>query len=319
MRVTLPDGIATGGGTTKFRDVFVEPGTNAQRLFRKNNQAAIDTPWSDAPAELGIAPDGGAHNPADPRLTWFSDTQVNLDLFDVVRNVTGPLTFSFSYYKIMPQLDGPAPTIERGPINAAYPPAAPDPAPNTLRVASFNVENYFPVGKENDGHVDHAGRVQRAHGRDRERDPQPPQGAGRDRRAGGRGVRRRRQRADRPRAGARQLHGRTSRPTTTAAGSRPGFLVKNGTTAANGRVLGEERPTAPWGSDGRRATSYPGTLFDRAPYALDVKKGDIALTVLSNHFASQSHQNACRISEAEYVRQQAADDAAGGQERARRG
>ncbi len=29
MRVTLPVGIATGGGTTKFRDVFVEPGTDA--------------------------------------------------------------------------------------------------------------------------------------------------------------------------------------------------------------------------------------------------------------------------------------------------
>ena len=37
MRVQLPEGIATGGGTTKFRDVFVEPGTTAQRLFRKND------------------------------------------------------------------------------------------------------------------------------------------------------------------------------------------------------------------------------------------------------------------------------------------
>ena len=37
MRVTLPVGIATGGGTTKFRDVFVEPGTDATRLFRKND------------------------------------------------------------------------------------------------------------------------------------------------------------------------------------------------------------------------------------------------------------------------------------------
>ena len=154
MRVTLPVGIATGGGTTKFHDVFVEPGTDATRLFRKNDAAAESTPWSDAPAELGIAPDGGAGNPADPRRPWRSTTQVDLDLFDKVENVTGPLSFGFSYFKIVPQLAGaPAPTIVRGPINAAYPPAAPTPAENTLRVASFNVENLFPVGKENDQHA----------------------------------------------------------------------------------------------------------------------------------------------------------------------
>ena len=72
MRVRLPEGIATGGGTTKFHDLFLEPGTTAQRLFRKNDAAAETTPWSDAPAEIGVAPDGGAGNPADPRLPWHS-------------------------------------------------------------------------------------------------------------------------------------------------------------------------------------------------------------------------------------------------------
>ena len=104
MRVRLPEAIATGGGTTKFRDVFVEPGTTAQRLFRKNDAAAETTPWSDTPAEIGIAPDGGAGNPADPRLPWRSTTQVDLDLFDVVRDVVGPLSYGFSFYKVMPQL-----------------------------------------------------------------------------------------------------------------------------------------------------------------------------------------------------------------------
>ena len=65
MRVTLPVGIATGGGTTKFRDVFVEPGTDATRLFRKNDAAAESTPWSDAPAELGAA---------SRRSTWTCST-----------------------------------------------------------------------------------------------------------------------------------------------------------------------------------------------------------------------------------------------------
>ena len=155
MRVRLPEAIATGGGTTKFRDVFVEPGTTAQRLFRKNEAAAETTPWSDKPAEIGIAPDGGAGNPADPRLPWRSTTQVDLDLFDVVRDVVGPLSFGFSFYKVMPQLHRRA-----GAADQARPdqrrrrrrrrPAQPA---NTLRFASFNVENYFPVGKENDGHV----------------------------------------------------------------------------------------------------------------------------------------------------------------------
>jgi predicted extracellular nuclease len=144
MRVRLPEGIATGGGTTKFRDVFVEPGTTATRLFRKNDLAAITTPWSDARAELGISGEAGAGNPEDPRIPWHSSTQVDLDLFDVVRDVVGPLTFSFSYYKVMPQPGGPAPAIERGPIHAAAPPTAPPTPADSLRVASFNVENGAP-------------------------------------------------------------------------------------------------------------------------------------------------------------------------------
>ena len=65
------------------------------------------------------------------RGPWRSQTQIDLDLFDITRNVIGPLTFSFSFYKIMPQLPvaglnhGEQPTIQRGPINAAAPPTAP--------------------------------------------------------------------------------------------------------------------------------------------------------------------------------------------------
>ena len=167
MRVTLPVGIATGGGTTKFRDVFVEPGTNAQRLFRKNNQAAIDTPWSDAPAELGISPDGGAHNPADPRLTWFSDTQVNLDLFDVVRNVTGPLTYSFSYYKIMPQLDGAGADDRARPDQRGLPARGAGPGAEHAARRVLQRRELLPGGQGERRPRHHAGRVQREDGRDR--------------------------------------------------------------------------------------------------------------------------------------------------------
>jgi predicted extracellular nuclease len=307
MRVQLPAGIATGGGTTKFRDVFVEPGTEARRLFRANDNAAITTPWSDAPAELGISGEGGGNNPADPRMTWFSRTQVNLDLFDVVKDVVGPLTFSFSFYKIMPQPVGaPAPTIERGSIHAAYPPTAPEPSADTLRVASFNVENFFPVGKENDGHTispeeydAKAGAIVAAI-RNFLKEPDviavqevavfgPPAPAN-------------------ALTGLAQKLGNYTPYITTnndGRGIATGFLVKDGTTASDPRLLGAGEIYNNWSEGACDLAPNNGKLFDRAPFVIDVKKGDLAVTAMSNHFASQSHENACRIAEAEFVRQQA--------------
>jgi predicted extracellular nuclease len=304
MRVTLPVGIATGGGTTKFHDVFVEPGTDATRLFRKNDAAAETSPWSDAPAELGISPDGGAGNPADPRLPWRSLTQVDLDLFDVVKNVTGPLSYSYSFFKIVPQLTGAAaPTIERGPINAAYPPAVPTPAENTLRVASFNVENLFPVGESNDGHTitepEYKERVRTIALAIKNFLKEPDVVAvqevavinGKNALTGL----------------AAELGNYTGyiAPNNDGRGIATGFLVKNGTTATGGRVIGADVP-GPW-ANASVCDLFPGKLFDRAPYALDLKKGDLSFTALSNHWASQSHENQCRIDEAAWVRDAAAD------------
>jgi predicted extracellular nuclease len=301
MRVRLPEAIATGGGTTKFHDVFVEPGTTAQRLFRKNDPAAVTTPWSDAPAEIGIAPDAGAGNPADPRLPWHSSTQVDLDLFDIVREVVGPLSFGFSFYKVMPQPTGAAaPTIQRGPINAAAPPTAPAQPANTIRVASFNVENYFPVGKENDGHVitgpEYAERTEAIVRAIKDRLASPDVIAMQEVAVF----------AD----GANALTGLATalgnytgyiRTNNDGRGIATGFLVKDGTTATGGRLVDETRD-GNWGSTSV-CDLHPGRLFDRAPYALDLKKGDLAFTALSNHFASQSHQTRCR--EADAVRAEA--------------
>ena len=304
MRVQLPEGIATGGGTTKFRDVFLEPGTTATRLFRKNDPAANSTPWHDKPAELGIAPDGGAGNPADPRLPWTSSTQVDLDLFDIARNVVGPLSYGFSYYKIMPQIGGPTVAIERGPINAAAPPTAPAQPANSLRVASFNVENYFPVGKENDGHVitqaeynESTDAIVKAI-KDRLGAPDVV------------AVQEVAVFADGANAltGLAQALGNYSPYITTnndGRGIATGFLVKDGTTATNGRLIGNT-VNGPWASTSV-CDLFPGKLFDRAPYALDLKKGDLSFTAMSNHFASQSHQTQCRVDEAAYVRDAAAE------------
>ena len=300
MRVRLPEAIATGGGTTKFRDVFVEPGTTATRLFRKNDLAAITTPWSDARAELGISGEAGAKNPADPRVPWHSSTQVDLDLFDVVREVVGPLTFSFSYYKIMPQPGGPAPAIERGPIHAAAPPTAPPAPAGSLRVASFNVENLFPIGSSNDGQeIDEDEYKRRVDAlvlaiRDRLREPDViavqevaiVDGAN-------------------ALTGLAQALGNYTgyiQPNNDERGIATGFLVKNGTTASNGRLLDAD---VMYNDRSEGVCDLAGgKLFDRAPYALDLKKGDIAFTAMSNHFASQSHENACRVAESEAVRRQ---------------
>src|SRR3954454_2577966 len=314
MRVQLPVGIATGGGTTKFNDVFLEPGTTAERLFRKNTVAADETPWYDKPAEIGIAPDGGAGNPADPRLPWKSTTQVNLDLFDIARNVVGPLSYTFSYYEIMPQLGGPTPTIERGPINAVAPPTAPAQPANTLRVASFNVENFFPVGKDNDGHIitqpEYTARVDAIVHAIKDRLGAPDVVAMQEVAVFADGAN--------ALTGLAQALGNYTPYITTnndGRGIATGFLVKAGTTATNGRLL-RNTEVGKWAGDSvcdlyepdgpDPGTEQDGKLFDRAPYALDLKKGDLSFTALSNHFASQSHQTQCRVDEAAYVRDAAA-------------
>ena len=61
----------------------------------------------------------------------------------------------------------------------------------------------------------------------------------------------------------------------------------------------------------QRVRPAPGpAVRPRAVRARDQEGRHLAVA-LSNHFASQSHQNACRIAEAEYVRQQAATFQAG--------
>ena len=113
-------------------------------------------------------------------------------------------------------------------------------------MASFNVENLFPVGKENDGHViTQAEYDERVHAivqaiRYRLREPDVV------------AVQEVAVFAD----GANALTGLatalgnyTGYITTNndGRGIATGFLVKNGTTATNGRLLGKDEPS-PWGS-----------------------------------------------------------------------
>ena len=203
----------------------------------------------------------------------------------------------------MPQIGGPAVSIQRGPINAAAPPTAPAQPANSLRVASFNVENYFPVGKENDGHTitqaEYNERTDAIVKAIRDRLGAPDVVAVQEVAVFADGAN--------ALTGLAQALGNYTGYITTnndGRGIATGFLVKEGTTATNGRLLGSTI-NGPWASSGV-CDLFPGKLFDRAPYALDLKKGDLSFTAMSNHFASQSHQTQCRTDEAAYVRDQAA-------------
>ena len=61
-----------------------------------------------------------------------------------------------------------------------------------------------------------------------------------------------------------------------------------------------------------------GKLFDRAPFELDIRKGALDFTALSNHWGSQSHEEPCRVAEAEAVRQEAVRASGRRPQRARR-
>ena len=175
---------------------------------------------------------------------------------------------------------------------------------NTIRVASFNVENLFPVGKENDGHVitqdDYDERVHALVQAIRHRLREPDVVAVQEVAVFADG-------ANALPGLAAALGNYTGYITTNndERGIATGFLVKNGTTATNGRLIGEDE-IGPWANDGE-CDLFPGKLFDRAPYALDIRKGDLSFTALSNHWASQSHQTRCRIDEAAYVRDEVAE------------
>ncbi len=163
------EGIATGGGTTKFRDLFLEPGTTARRLFRKNDAAAETTPWSDAPAEIGVVARRRRRQPGR------SAPAVAVADADRPRPVRRHAQRRRPADVQLQLLQGHAAAARRGSQRrrAADDPARPDqrrrpadragPAGRTRSAwRSFNVENLFPVGKANDGHVVTAGRVRRS-------------------------------------------------------------------------------------------------------------------------------------------------------------
>jgi predicted extracellular nuclease len=298
MRVALATGTANSGGTDKFGELFVQPGTTRKRVLRNPAQPA------GPPDLLNLGQDAGSADvdPTNPSRTPSSTTRVKGDLYDRVTNAVGPLGFAFSEYQLQPQ-PGLRPTVAKGPI--AYPPAAPDAAPGTLRVAQFNMENLFGAGMTDDGHtftqdeVDAkttrlAYAVKLLHRPDviaaeEVASPDALQEV-----------------ADK--VGGYQV---VWRPSTDARHVAVGFLVKNAIAITDVRQLGVTATTT---ASGCQDDPAGGTkLFERPPLAISITYRKTAFTLIGNHWASQGHPEPCRQAQAAYVNDQVRGlEAAGG-------
>jgi predicted extracellular nuclease len=295
MNVRVETGTATSGGRNKFGETFLTLGVNQDpedRVFRTEAQ----------PDLIAADADAGAGDPDNPLVDTDSTTELEADLFDVVRGLEGPLGFSFENYKVINQ-EGNPPTIEKGPTPFPY--RVPKAGRDQLRIASFNVENYFPAGTDLDLRI-----VTQAEYEEK-----------RDKIADAIGNR-----LDRPDVVAVQevydlaslqdladvLGGYTAylEPGNDSRGIDVGFLIKDGIGHGNVRQLGKDAT----GPAGFSCSDVTGGLFDRPPLAIDIDHRGAKFTLFSNHFASKSAPDECRAAQAAFVRDRVAEiEAAGGQ------
>jgi uncharacterized protein len=291
MRVQLATGTANSGGTDKFGELFLQPGTKRQRIFRNASQPA-------GPADLlDLTQDAGSSDvdPTNPSATPASSTRVNADLFDRVSNAVGPLGFDFSEYGIVVQ-PGAKPAVAKGPT--AYPPVAPPAQPNTLRVANFNMENLFAPGMVDDGHTFTAAEIDAKTTRiaNAIKLLNKPDVIAAEEVASG----------DSLAQVASKLGNYTSiwLPSNDARHVAVGFLVKKGVQVTDTEQLGKTATTSQTGCNDD-ASSNP-QLFERPPLQITVVKQHDAFTLIGNHWASQGHPESCRQAQADFVAGQAA-------------
>jgi predicted extracellular nuclease len=303
MNVALAKGTATVGATNKFGELFLTPGVHQQpsdRVFRTE----------DPPDLIAADADAGAGDPDNPLIDTDSLTEIRADLFDVVENVVGPLAFSFSNYRILNQLPPrPQPVVK--PSNAApYPFRGVDRARgNELRFATYNVENFFPVGGNVDRHL-----VTEEEYRAKRDDIVEALGARLKRphvialqevvdEASARDV-------------ARKLGGYRAylEEGNDERGIDVAFLVKRNVRVFGVRQLGKDAATE---IEGCADSSLPGAanrLFDRPPLAIEFGRGRLRATAINNHFASKGNPAACQPAQAAFVRDELREiEQAGGQ------
>ena len=288
MRVRLAAGTANSGGTNKFGELFLTPGTEQDRVFRTDTE----------PALIATDADAGAGDPGNPyRDPDGSTTTVEADLFDTVTGATGPMVFAFANYRIMVQ-EGEEPAVSDTGVAYPYEELSPS-GPKQFRIASFNVENFFPVG----GALDGGNVSQEEFDEKTARLTDALDG-----------------RLERPevvavqevydlatlRALADSVGGYTAylEEGNDSRGIDVGFLVKDGVKVEGVAQYGKAA-TAPEGLD---CSDAPGGLFDRPPLAVEVQaRGFGEFTVFSNHFASKAAPDACREAQAAFVRDRVAE------------
>lgn len=147
MRVSFADSTANSGGTNKFDELFLTPGSVRNRVFRTDTDQHPELFATDEDAGSGNPED--PDNPSNPKST----TTVNADLFDKVGGLVGPFAFNFGNYKVMVQ-EGREPTVSD--TGVPYPYQARPRDRNSdiaglrafndatqLRVLSYNLNNYF--------------------------------------------------------------------------------------------------------------------------------------------------------------------------------
>jgi predicted extracellular nuclease len=277
MRVRLAEGTANSGGTTKFGELFLTPGTERDRVFRVES----------VPALLATDADAGAGDPQNPyKDEDGSFTTVEGDLFDTVQNVVGPLAFSFNHYKIMVQANV-MPTVIKGPTEYPFTGVS-EAAANELRVASFNVENFFGIGEISD------------------RTPVTPEEYQEKRDSIIDAIDRLLKRPDIVAVQevstievlediATGLGGYSAylEPGNDERGIDVGFLISDRVDVNSVTQVGKEAPGS--------CSDVAGRLFDRPPLVADVSVNDLDFSIFTNHFSSKSAPDSCREAQANFV------------------
>ena len=147
MRVRLAVGTADSGGTNKFGELFLRPGTTRERVFRVASlPGRAGRPDQDRPGR-GLRD----VDPTNPSRNPDSTTRVNADLFDSVTDLVGPMGFTFSEYQVTPQRGRGAARAQAARSTTRR--SCPRPPRHSLRVANFNMENLFAAGMTDDGHT----------------------------------------------------------------------------------------------------------------------------------------------------------------------
>ncbi len=222
---------------------------------------------------------------------------MDADLFDTVSGATGPMGFNFSNYRIMVQPEA-LPAVAKTGVAYPYEELSLS-GEKQLRIASFNVENYFPVGGRLDGGTiseeEFAEKTARLTDAINNRLERPEVIA----------VQEVHDLAT-LQALATSLGGYTAylEEGNDNRGIDVGFLVKDGVRVNNVTQYGKTAQ----GPEGFDCSDVDGGLFDRPPLAAEVQaKGFGEFTIFSNHFSSKAAPDECREAQAAFVRDRVAE------------